>query len=53
MRIPNYHSTDYNVENYKQLYGFMPNKCFLMLFCGPSGSGKTNTLMIMIYNFLY
>ena len=53
MRIPNYDCTDDNVENYKQLYDFMPNKCFRMLICGPSGSEKTNTLMHMIYNLLY
>ena len=41
MRIPNYDSTDDDVENYKQLYPFMPNRCFRMLICGPSGSGKT------------
>ena len=40
MRIPNYDSTDDNVGNYKQLYDFMPNKCFRMLICGPSGSGN-------------
>ena len=48
MRIPSYHSADDNVSNYKQLYDFIPNKCFRMLICGPSGSGKTNTLMHMI-----
>ena len=53
MIIPNYDSIDDNVGNYKQLYDFMPNKCFRMLICGPSGSGKTNTLMHMIYNLLY
>ena len=53
MRIPNYDSNDDIVSNYKQLYNFMPNKCFRMLICGPSDSGKTNTLMHVIYNLLY
>ena len=42
MRIPNYDAEDDTVSNFKQLYDFMPNKCFRMLICGPSGSGKTN-----------
>ena len=53
MRIPNFDIEDDVVSNFKQLYDFMPNKCFRMLICGPSGSGKTNTLMHMIYNLLY
>ena len=53
MRIPNYDAKDDTVSNFKQLYDFMPNKCFRMLICGASGSGKTNTLMHMIYNLLY
>ena len=53
MRIPNYDAKDDTVSNFKQIYDFMPNKCFRMLICGPSGSGKTNTLMHMIYNLLY
>ena len=53
MRIPNYDVEDDTVSNFKQLYYFMPHKCFRMLVCGPSGSGKTNTLMHMIYNMLY
>ena len=53
MRIPNYDSAGGNIENYKQLYAFMPERGFRMLICGPSGSGKINTLMHMIYNLLY
>ena len=53
MIIPNYDSEDDMVSNFKQLYDFMPNQCFRMLICGPSGSGKTNTLLHMIYKFLY
>ena len=53
MRIPNYDVEDDVVSNFKQLYKFMPHKCFQMLICGPSGSGKTNTLMHMICNLLY
>ena len=44
MRMPNYDAEEDTVSNFKQLYDFMPNKCFRMLICGPSGSGKTNTL---------
>lgn len=53
MRIPNYDAGDDVVSNFRQLYDFMPDRCFRMLICGPSGSGKTNTLMHMIYNLLY
>ena len=53
MKIPNYDVEDDVVSNFRQLYDFMPHKCFRMLICGPSGSGKTNTLMHMIYNLLY
>ena len=53
MRIPNYDVEDDVVSNFRQLYDFMPHKCFRMLVCGPSGSGKTNALMHMIYNMLY
>ena len=53
MKIPNYDAEDDVVSNFKQLYDFMPDRCFRMLVCGPSGSGKTNTLMHMIYNLLY
>ena len=49
MRIPNYDSNDDNVSNYKQLYPFMPDRCFRMLLVRPSSSGKTNTLMHMMY----
>ena len=52
MIIPNYDVED-NVEDYIQLYPFMPNQCFRMLICGPSGSGKTSTLLHMILNLLY
>ena len=53
MKIPNYDVEDDVVSNFRQLYDFMPHKCFRMLICGPSGLGKTNTLMHMIYNLLY
>ena len=53
MRIPNYDSADDDASNYKQLYNFMPNKCYRMLISCRSSSGKTNTLMHMIYNLLY
>lgn len=53
MRIPNYDVGDNATSNFRQLYDFMPDRCFRMLVCGPSGSGKTNTLVHMIYNLLY
>ena len=52
MKIPNYDIKE-DVGNYKQLYQFMPDRCFRMLICGPSGSGKTNSLLHMIMNLLY
>ena len=52
MKIPNYDSKE-DVGNYKQLYQFMPDRCFRMLICGPSGSRKTNSLLHMIINLLY
>ena len=53
MIIPNYDVENDVVSNFRQLYDFMPDRCFRMLVCGPSGSGKTNTLMHMIYDLLY
>ena len=53
MIIPNYDTDNKVTSNFKQIYDFMPDRCFRMLICGPSGSGKTNTLMHMIYNLLY
>ena len=53
MKVPNYDSTDDNVENNKQLYDFMPDRPFRMLICGESGSGKSNLLTHLIYKLLY
>ena len=53
MKIPNYDTADDIVLNFKQLYDFMPDRCFRMLICGPSGSGKTNILLHMICSLLY
>ena len=53
MIIPNYDTDDENVTNFKQLYDFMPDRCFRMLLCSPSGGGKTNMLLHMIYKLLY
>ena len=53
MLIPNYDVEDDIVSNFRQLYDFMPDRCFRMLICGPSGSGKTNTLMNMIMELLF
>ena len=52
MKIPNYDCGGAE-NNYKQLYDYMPRVNFRMPFFGPSGCGKINTLMHMIYNFLY
>ena len=47
MDIPNYDNKNEN-NNFKRLYGFMPNDTFRMLICGNSGSGKTNLLYHML-----
>ena len=48
MEIPNYDNEGDKDRNFKQLYPFMPDKCFRMLICAPSGCGKTNLLLHMI-----
>ena len=49
MLIPNYDNLiNKKKNNFKQLYIYMPSKCFKMLICGPSGSGKTNALVHML-----
>ena len=53
MLIPIYDVEDDVVSNFRQLYDFMPDRCFQMLICGPSGSGKTNTLMHVIMELLF
>ena len=52
MKIPNYDTED-DAGNYKQLYPFMPDRCFRMLLAAPSGCGKTNLLLGMIYRLLF
>ena len=47
MEIPN-HDKKETTNNFKQLYGFMPDRCFRMLICGKSGCGKTNTVLHML-----
>ena len=47
MDIPNYDNENEN-NNFKRLYGFMPNDTFQMLICGNTGSGKTNLLYHML-----
>ena len=47
MEIPNYDRHDKN-NDFKQLYGYMPNDTFRLLICGNSGSGKTNLLYHML-----
>ena len=53
MKILNYDVEDDEQSKFKQLYDFMPNKCYRLLLTGPSGSGKTNLLLDMIYRLLY
>ena len=53
MKILNYDIEDDEQSKFKQLYDFMPNKCYRLLLTGPSGSGKTNFLLDMIYRLLY
>ena len=48
MRLENYDVEDEDNVNFKELYDFMPNRCFRMLICAPSGGGKTNLLLNMI-----
>ena len=47
MKIPNYDKKETN-NNFKQLYDYMPDRCFRMLICGKSGCGKTNTVLHML-----
>ena len=56
MIIPNYDVKKHKKNDsskYKQLYSFMPDRCFRMLICGPSGCGKTNLVIHLISNLLY
>ena len=53
MEIPNYDKKE-TTNNFKQLYYFMPDRCFRMLICGKSGCGKTNTVLnMLIQPFIY
>ena len=36
MEIPNYEKKE-TTNNFKQLYDYMPDRCFRMLICGKSG----------------
>ena len=47
MEIPNYDKKE-TTNNFKQLYNYMPDKCFRMLICGETGCGKTNTVLHML-----
>ena len=41
-------------NNFKQLYDYMPDRSFKMLFCGKFGCGKTNTVLHMLIKpFIY
>ena len=58
MKIPNYDKKEIS-NNFKQLYDFMPDRCFRMLISGKSGCRKTNTVLHMLikpliyYNKIY
>ena len=47
MEIPNYDKKE-TTNNFKQLYDYMPDRCFRMLICGKPGCGKTNTVLHML-----
>ena len=52
MEIPNYDKKE-TTNNFKQLYDYMPDKCFKMLICGKTGCGKTNTVLHMLITLIY
>ena len=47
MEIPNYDKKE-TTNNFKQLYDYMPDRCFRMLICRKTGCGKTNTVLHML-----
>ena len=47
MEILNYDKEE-TTNNFKQLYNYMPDRCFRMLICGKIGCGKTNTVLHML-----
>ena len=47
MEIPNYDKKE-TTNNFKQIYDFMPHRCYRMLISGKSGCGKTNTVLHML-----
>ena len=47
MEIPNYDKKE-TTNNFKQLYDYMPDRCFRILICGKPGCGKTNTVLHML-----
>ena len=51
MEIPNYDKIE-TTYNFKQLYDYMPDRCFRMLICGKTGCGKTNTVLHMLIKSL-
>ena len=54
MEIPNYDKKE-TTNNFKQLYDYMPDRCFRMLICGKSGCRKTNMVlhMLIYYDKIY
>ena len=47
MEILNYYNKE-TTNNFKQLYDYMPDKCFMMLIYGKTGCKKTNTVLHML-----
>ena len=49
MEIPNYDKKE-TTNNFKQLYDYMPDRCFRMLICGKTGCGKTYIVLHILIN---
>ena len=47
MEIPNYDKKE-TTNNFKQLYDYVPDRCFRMLICGKSRCGETNMVLHML-----
>ena len=48
MEIPNYDKKE-TTNNFKQLYDYMPDRCFRMLFCGKTGCENEYGAAPLIY----
>ena len=51
MEIPNYDKKE-TINNFKQLYDYMPDRCFRMLIYGNTNCVKTNTMLCMLIKSL-